>query len=624
MRTDYEWFEELARTTWHAMPGRSFMLLVPYGTDEAATANAVGDWTKANFQLPDYCSNQLPMVVAITPDAATSSRHFVRRLLREFAKQLKGKLELDLDDEPPQVLGDLIAEVHAQGGYPIIVIQRFHSFARIADDTLLSVLSALRECEHARQITTLAISPIEYDKLRNRMMPEKPFVNSAYGDNHDRAVMTPLSRLEFEKAAVARGLKPADANRLFKAGGGPDAVYQKLIDASTAQERDPIDGCLSRLGDVIKRFFDYSFGPPSDEREKLLQRLALGCLLPDDERMISAHPFRSFLVKRTPEGKMVASSLVLSRSILDGCQEWRGYEQSIKAVASRDFDAAGEYISLLNPTAPHLRTFCGIVEMLSALNGQEDDGLLAIDWKKMGKAGKQLKDLGPAAPFLPWIETLERWATVVEREATSGGGDTWLETLTVRAAERDIQELLIFSISTYIERTQRLNKAAIIEALTTIPESIMQALAARFCKFDFRHAPAAFPDLEYGRFFWGTEAFKLPAPGSKIGLSSLLVIVPTILAGTTQLEVRLGQECEPTVIRPLHQKYVDLIRNPGSHGKVYFKGTDKADYLIGLCRKWIETMSKLAGYDGSASLPIICTMPTVQNLSELLYGGGEP
>jgi hypothetical protein len=278
VRTDYKWFEELARTTWRAMPRRSFMLLVPCGTDEAETANAVANWTKANFQLPAFCSNHLPMVVGITPDAVTSSQHFVRRVWKEFAKQLKSKPTLDLDDDPPQVFGDLIAEVHAQGGYPIIVIQRFHSFARIADDTLLSVLSALREREHTRQITTLAISPIEYDKLRNRMMPERPFVNSAYGDNHDRAVMTPLSREEFEKAAVARGLKPADANKLFKAGGGPDAVYQKLIDAATAQDRDPIDGCLSRLGDIIKRFLDYSFGPQSEEREALLQRLALGCL----------------------------------------------------------------------------------------------------------------------------------------------------------------------------------------------------------------------------------------------------------------------------------------------------------------------------------------------------------
>jgi hypothetical protein len=398
------------------------MLLVPCGTDEAETANAVANWTKANFQLPAFCSNHLPMVVGITPDAVTSSQHFVRRVWKEFAKQLKSKPTLDLDDDPPQVFGDLIAEVHAQGGYPIIVIQRFHSFARIADDTLLSVLSALREREHTRQITTLAISPIEYDKLRNRMMPERPFVNSAYGDNHDRAVMTPLSREEFEKAAVARGLKPADANKLFKAGGGPDAVYQKLIDAATAQDRDPIDGCLSRLGDIIKRFLDYSFGPQSEEREALLQRLALGCLRPDDEGMISAHPFKKFLVKQTPEGKMVASSPVLSRSILNGGAGWRGYEQSLRAIASQDFDAADEYTSLLNPTAPHLRTFCGIVEILTALHGQEDDGLLAIDWKKIEKAGKQFKGLGsPGAPFRLWIETLERWARVVEREATVGG-----------------------------------------------------------------------------------------------------------------------------------------------------------------------------------------------------------
>jgi hypothetical protein len=53
------------------------------------------------------------------------------------------------------------------------------------------------------------------------MASDLPFVNSAYGDNHDRAIMKPLTREDFVEAAVSRGLNSSVANKLYAIGGVP-------------------------------------------------------------------------------------------------------------------------------------------------------------------------------------------------------------------------------------------------------------------------------------------------------------------------------------------------------------------------------------------------------------------
>ncbi|WP_160320279.1 hypothetical protein, partial [Rhizobium ecuadorense] len=109
---------------------------------------------------------------------------------------------------------NIVAATQSDGSHPVLIINRFHSFAAIADDNLLSVLSTLRQLEHDGNLTTIAISPITYQALR-RELAEKgqfPFVNSAYGDNHDETVMPPLTRNEFVAAATRAGLSPKRSN----------------------------------------------------------------------------------------------------------------------------------------------------------------------------------------------------------------------------------------------------------------------------------------------------------------------------------------------------------------------------------------------------------------------------
>ena len=237
MRQDHKWFHDRAATTWRASPGRSFLVLLPQGCDEVATSVALADWSRHNLQPPEHCRNHQPAVVRISTDAAGSARQFVRRVRRELqACAVARRFEVDEDDFPSVELESVIDASYAQGLYPVLCIERFHAFARMGDSELLSVLSALRTLEHSTRVTTLAFSPLSYEQLRRQLHAKGhfPFVNSAYGDNRDQAVMAPLTRAEFLAAANARGIPAATAQRLFSLGGGPDAVYEALIDAYLA------------------------------------------------------------------------------------------------------------------------------------------------------------------------------------------------------------------------------------------------------------------------------------------------------------------------------------------------------------------------------------------------------
>jgi hypothetical protein len=104
------------------------------------------------------------------------------------------------------------------------------------------------------------MSPVGYDAIRKRLSSNLPFVNSAYGDNHDRAVLTPLSREDFVAEAISSGLAEATAHRLFSLGGGPDIVFRALIDAANEGDKDPIPRCISHLSDRLDKFLDHLIG----------------------------------------------------------------------------------------------------------------------------------------------------------------------------------------------------------------------------------------------------------------------------------------------------------------------------------------------------------------------------
>jgi hypothetical protein len=210
---------------------------------------------------------------------------------------------------------------------------------------------------------------------------------------------------------------------------------------------------------------------------------------------------------------------------------------------------------------------------------------------------------------------------VINREAISPGtGRPQLDALTIRAAESDIYELLVFSISVYLARVRRLAApSARVRAVASLPESILQALAAAHCGIDFRRAPERLPTLNYDCFFGAQNGFRLPSPGSKMELTSLLVVVPTVMADLISTERRSLALFDPKRVRPLQQKLVDSVRNANAHTVVDFSAKD-ADFLVSLCDEWLDGMALLAGYDRAASVPALLGVPNAEDLSNLLYG----
>jgi hypothetical protein len=204
-----------------------------------------------------------------------------------------------------------------------------------------------------------------------------------------------------------------------------------------------------------------------------------------------------------------------------------------------------------------------------------------------------------------------------------GTGRPQLDALTVRAAEPDIYDLLVFSMSIYLGRVRRLAApAARVRAVASLPESILQAFAAAQCGIDFRRAPERLPTLDYNRFFGAQDGFRLPNPGSKMELTSLLVVVPTLMADLIAPERRPPALCDPARVCPLQQKLVDRLRNPNAHTFADFS-VQEADFLVNLCVEWLDAMACLAGYQGAASLPAMLAAPTAKDLSTLLYGGED-
>ncbi|MCE8422148.1 hypothetical protein LZ190_26475, partial [Rhodovulum sulfidophilum] len=126
--------------------------------------------------------------------------------------------------------------------------------------------------------------------------------------------------------------------------------------------------------------------------------------------------------------------------------------------------------------------------------------------------------------------------------------------------------------------------SARVRWLVNIPEAILQSLAAGFCDVDFAAPPCPPPAGDYDAYFGGRDSFRFPAREHKLTLSSLLVIVPTLLAqrqveGPTTL-------VDPRRMRSLQQKLVDAVRNPASHTITDFLQKD-AMLLEQICRDWI-------------------------------------
>lgn len=624
MRKNYDWFQRRLTTTWRAQPVRSCLLIVPPGCDSLRVAGEVALWVSDNDPIALTHENRHAAIARITVDAVSSSAHFARRLRRELGRSMKSVAQVSEDPYPADWIENLVNAAHAEGAYPILVIDRFHAFASIADDHLLSVLSTMRQLEHDGQMTTIAISPRNYREIRAQLSEQGkfPFVNSAYGDNHDQVVMPPLSRSEFVAAAITAGLQEAQAHALFAQAGGPDSVHTAVIEAALQGEHDIIDRAARKLGNGLEGFFDVAIGPLSAERDDLRLRAATGRLLPAQLAYLRHLDLSGFLLKQGKGGQLVVASPVLGRLLLIGSEgPWTAYARVLEAIDDKRFADAARQIALLDCNSPHLEIFAGLVSMLAAVHDNDNGGLLEINWKTAQRIGRQLlaKDL-PISPYRAWIDQIVRWSGRVSDAVDIGQGPgARLDILVRQATDPDVRRLLEYALRVFLDRVRRFGSPGEqVRAAGSVPESILQSLAA-YLGLNPLSVPSELPDLDYQRFFGNLGEYRRPVPGSRLDLTHLLVIVPALLEKRCADFVDEIYLCDENFVRPLHQRLVTQMRNATAH--TYAEMDDKAaSFFFGICETMVADAIAIWSRDTDGALH---EEPSRESLADLLSGRGS-
>jgi hypothetical protein len=568
------------------------------------------------------------VIILIATDETTSSRHFVKKLRRRLADSVQGGLQFEDDEYPSDELEGIVSAAHAAGIYPVVIIERFHAFAQVADEHLLSVLSALRALEHSSQVTTLAITPVSYDVIRRQLAVKGafPFVNSAYGDNHERAILTPISRSDFVNAAVSRGLASDFANRIFSLAGGPDSIHGSLIDAATSSEERLTDRCVDLVGDRLDGFFRDAFFDLGAAGDDLFGKLALGQLLPHEEDHVETHLLSKFLAKRGRSGRLITASPILSRLFL---RRRKGvfaiYDEILEAIRSGNYQGAVALASSTESPSNHLQLFKSVVELLAALHANDDRNLLNIAWPRIVQPAQNILSRNEVPKYiLSWATRMLGWARIVAKHGVPmNESGPRLDALTARADDKATYELTLFSMLLYLSEIKKvLSPGMRVRSAASIPESILQMLSVAFCNLDFRCSPAKFPLFNYQIFFDGKGEFILPSPGKKMDLTDLLVIVPTILSNQLSGFTPSLSIFKPEYVVPLHQKITARVRNASAH--TYMDVSDKdAKFFVDTCSDWLEAAVILNGFASSVDFLSSVGTPDVDELSSFLFSVEE-
>lgn len=621
MRRNCGWFSDRADMIWNAQPARSMLLLVPQGCDETAASILVREWTMRNFKLPSAYKDHNPVCVALTSDSMQSCAHFANTFAKRLCRPLNIELEADPDDYPTDTIQSAVEGLLSAGYYPIIIIERFHAFALIRDSGMTSVLSGMRSLEHAGQLTTLAFSPLTYAMIRRLMKDGQPFLNSVYGDNHDLAFMTPLSREDFVQYATDRGVTQGRANWLYVRGGGPDVVYSTLIDVSSSADSMIIENCIDRIGDTLDKFLERSFAAGIEDQNLLLSTLAVGRLLKQQVSFLASNPLSPFLMKKTANGNVVCSSQILARKILRRDQpKWSLYGACLEAVGSGAYQKAGDIANCLEDEDARLTVFKNLVLLRSALFPRPGLGLLGIEWGAVARHADHIINSDVRVPdgILVWIHSVSGWAKTIMDNGEGDINRLQIDALTSLAANKNIRVIVLYMVYSYVKEVSLLESPSQrILHLVNIPEAILQAIASGFCDIDYKRPAEPFPVASYGEFFSGVSEFLVPSPNHKMALTSLLVVVPALLS----LRELKNSEAftDKKYIKSLQQKLVDCVRNPSSHTIVDFLEKD-SKFLLELCTLWVESWVKMEGFQNFHDLPVVRDTPSSEDIAAILVG----
>lgn len=317
IRNDFKWFTDRAEVAWRIEPGRSLLIIIPNGCDDILIGEQIEKYIQHSFILPPRNEDSIQKVFKITTDINKSTEHFVDSIIMHSEKLLGKTSSAHHKDEACEKIEIAIDELNIQNIHPVFLIKRFHSFASIHDDSLAGVLATLREMEHVKKLTSIILSPINYDLLRKKMAenPEgaSPFLNSAYGDNHDKIVIAPVEKDDFILFAKRCGISDVDAQSLYSIGGGPDIVYEKLVQNKMLGVENLVRACVTDCGPFFQKFFkDCGLNNKKD----LLNRLAKSKLNTTDAAFLAAIDLRRFLISSEDQLGFRITSKIIEEHIL--------------------------------------------------------------------------------------------------------------------------------------------------------------------------------------------------------------------------------------------------------------------------------------------------------------------
>ena len=317
IRRNFSWFHNRAKVVWENNPGQSLLVIVPNGCDENLATNQIEKYVQDNFNLCAEDGAFEHKIFKITPDSVESSEHFVNNIVRAFEKCLGKPSEAHGEEYLSNKIETAVDELNNQNIHPILLIKRFISFARIQDKALTSTLGKLREMEHDKKLTSIIISPINYHVLRQKMANDPrgvlPFINSPYGDNHEKIIIEPIVKEDFISFAVERGIDLVDAESLYSIGGGLDLVYENLVKNQDLGQEALMSTCVNECHKIFERFFaDCELS----NRVGLLNRLAQNVLTNNDIAYLNSTDLTNFIIHLEDQLGYQISSPIMKDTIL--------------------------------------------------------------------------------------------------------------------------------------------------------------------------------------------------------------------------------------------------------------------------------------------------------------------
>ncbi|WP_421575412.1 hypothetical protein [Stenotrophomonas maltophilia] len=614
MRLSCEWFSEKAAKVWAVHKGRSFLVLVPQGCNDESVLRLVETWCMREFQCPSPFIGCQPLSMSLVSDSQLSSHQVAVRIAAQVMRQSGGEINTQSNYYPTDIIQEAIDVALSRNRYPLLFIRRFHAFANIQDGGMSSVLSQLRSLELEGKLTTIAFSPMTYSAIRKSMQGSQAFLNSVYGDAHEQVVIQPISRAEFVSFAIARGVKNHLAQRYFPLGGGPDKVFDSLVNALTLEE-DPLSYSLSHCSETIEAFFERTLCEAGPSRDKLLGSLSTGSLTIPEEAFLKGNPMMGFFATEGMDGRLSCSAKVLSRWIVSSRPgDLGGYATCLSMLRVGEWRSALQIASGISRQDGRQAAFLALVKMVGASSVDLDSPFFGINWDELSKA---CSDARLAAPHIPgqhkqWVDMVCRWSEIIK--TVHGSSRLESDALTLKASDQETRLLLLFLIRRYVREVTRRGYGVEIDDLMNVPEVILQALSVGQCGIDFSSAPELPEDCDFQEYFSGLGQFRRPALGAKLTLANLIVIVPAMLRWRGLLKG--SPLTDPIKIRSLQGSLVEHVRNRTSHALVELTVADR-QLLAEVCLTWTEAWSSMESKcEGDWGAGVEC--PTVDDLEAIL------